>query len=291
MYKAILHLVFLILIIFLLAWVLYESSSFLGFTVTWQYIKISQEKTVGLMALVVFGLFSLYLSAAFYNDGVFKYRTSEISGIIGVTLGFVSLSLMILLPFFSWLLLISGMLCLYSALTPFINEINKRMNNWEKGSITAILAFLVLFYLNYKSNILINEVFFVDPKHFAFTRIISAFIVASPLLFLISIFTLVTIAIMLSLKKNRIENNNFTLICSILAALTTFLFSFPLINNGKHIIENVASVVDFNSKSICLNVKGNAGVIYLDDRYNLILTDNVNNKMHNYKIEICQRNN
>jgi hypothetical protein len=291
MYKATYYFVFLILTIISLALTLYGLSNYLDFTVTWQYVNISEEKTIGFLELVLFGAFSLYLGTAFHSDGILKYKTSEICGIIGIISGCTSLSVMILFPSFSWALLISGILCLYAALAPIINEINKRMNSWEKGTISATLAFFILYYLNYQSNILINGVFSVDPKHFPFTRIVSAFIVASPLLFLISFITLIIIFIMLFMKSNSNKKNTFFLLCAAFAALTTFLFSTPLINNGKNIIKSAASIVDFNSKSICINVKNNVGVIFLNDRYDLILTDNVNNKKHSYEVKTCQLSN
>lgn len=76
MYKATYYFVFLILTIISLALTLYGLSNYLDFTVTWQYVNISEEKTIGFLELVLFGAFSLYLGTAFHSDGILKYKTS-----------------------------------------------------------------------------------------------------------------------------------------------------------------------------------------------------------------------
>jgi len=221
----------------------------------------------------------------FYKDGISRYRISEISGIIGIFTFMLSLIFLSIWPVFSWGILISGILCFYAASVPTINMIYEKMNinNWEKGTIAALISFILLYFISYKSNILINDIFSVDPKHFYFTKFIAGIIVVAPCIFVISFLSLVYN--LYKMAKN--DNNLFYFFTGFIASYCFLISSLAFNAGGSTIIRNFASVVDFNSNSICMNVDKSHGVIYLDNIYQLILIDKKENGIHSYEIIKC----
>ncbi|PKH25317.1 hypothetical protein CIG19_05635 [Enterobacterales bacterium CwR94] len=245
-----------------------------------------------ILLISVFIIFTLLFSVAFFKDGIFKYTFSEISGIAGIAgivLFLLSSSLMVFFPFFSWLAILGGLFCLYTVFVPLITLIHKKMdgNNWEKAAVGAILSFVFLYYTGYKSNILINDIFSVDAHHFLFTKIIAIATIISPALTIISLFPLFHYSNLFR-KRESEKSDSFFVLNSFLASFCLMVFSILMLSNGKDLVKNVASTVDFNARSICSNVSNGEGVIYLDDRYELILVDKIDNNQHQYEIRKCE---
>lgn len=258
----------------------------------WLEHNIKSYKTIqDVFLTLVFGVGSIVFSLAFYKDGIFKYQLSDISGVIGIVLSLLSLCLMLFWSIFIWLFAFSGVLCLYASLVPLINEIYKKMdgNNWEKSAVTAVLSLVVLFFINFKSNILLNDIFSVDPKHFPYTKMIAGLVVVSPYLFLISFFSLLFLVFKLITFKKDGGSHSFIVLNGMLASVMVFAFSFILEVGGDVAIKNAASTLDFNSKSICLNVSEGTGVIFMDDKYDLILLDKKKKSEHIYQLARCNK--
>ena len=258
--------------------------------ISWLKNNIKIYETIQNIFLgLVFFSGSITFGLAFWKDGAFKYNLSDISGIIGIVISLLSLSMMLIWSVFFWGFVLSGILCLYAACAPLLNAIYRKMegNSWEKGTITAALSFFILFIISYKSNILLNNLFLVDPKHFPFTKIITGFVVASPVCFIISFISLLILSFKLMRLRNESGTYSFWMLNGMLASMTVFTLSFTLSLGGDKLIKNVASTVDFNSKNICSNVEANIGVIYLDNKYDLILLDTMKAKEHYYSIQKC----
>lgn len=240
--------------------------------------------------LVTFLSGCLLFSAGFIADGILKYKPSEISGILGILLSFLTLGLLLFFPDMIWLLMLASILNLYSFSTPIVNLIIERAtgNRWEKIIILSITSFVFVFYTGYESNILINELFAVDARHFTFTKIIAIAIIVSPYLLVASIILFICNLYKILDERPDNSSNLFLSINGFLASFCLVIFSTIFVFHGRSVIKNVASTVDFNARSICSNVNNGEGVIYLDDRYELILVDKIDNNQHQYEIRKCE---
>lgn len=223
---------------------------------------------------------SIGFSYAFYKDGVLKYRLSDISGIIGIVVALLSLCFIPFFSIFSWIFMFAGFLCLYSVLVPLISKIYAKMsgNNWEKGAVTGLISFVIFYFASYESNILLSQIFAVDPKHLPYTQLIGSVVVLSPWLFVLSIFSLSYFIWKLLRSTKDDSKYSFLFLNGMIASMFLFIFSLVFVGGGTKIIENVASIADFNPNSICENSSGYEGVIYLDPVYNLILVEKEDEK-------------
>ncbi|MCS3432679.1 hypothetical protein [Klebsiella sp. BIGb0407] len=282
---------FIFLTIFLLDSILFfiaSSSEHFGMGFDFLEQKITYFETIQRWSILfILTTFCFSFGHTIYHDGIFKYKVSEISGIFGIIAFMISFSFSVIWPVFSWGVLIAGALCFYAISVPVINIIYEKMNGnkWEKGTVTALISFMVLYFINYKSNIIINDIFAVDPKHFYFTKFIASVIIVAPYVFVISIISL--LYNIYKISKNKDDGNLFYFFTGFLASCCFLISSIAFTVGGNNIIRNVASIVDFNSKSICVNVDKSHGVIYLDDKYQLILIDKKEKGIHRYEITKC----
>lgn len=260
-----------------------------GWGLPWLDDNIGFFKTVKIyyvsFILIAGGL--VYL-CAFLDDDIKKYRLPWIAGIIGIIISLISYSLSLLWPVFIWGALISGVLCFYAALTPIIDGFNKKVgsNVWEKSVAMAFVSFLFIYYTGYQSNILINNTFMVDARHFPYTRIVASIVILSPYAFFFSA-ALLCFACYKMIRGNIDGQQHFLVVNGFMASISLFIFSGSIVTNGPQLIKNVASVVDFNANSICANVNREFGVIYLDERYEKVLIDEGVKNSHVYKIMQC----
>lgn len=281
--------------------------SFLGVSNPWfESYNRYYTVTVNISATLVMLVMGALIGWAFWDEQIFKYGISEICGIIGIILFLLSAGLLMIWPVFFWLFMVAGLLCLYSVIAYVFNIIydKVRVSNWDKLVIPAVFSFGFVYLIGYKSNIRINKVFAVDPKHFPFTKTLAGIVEISPY---ITVMSLILFAYFLFIlyykKKSNIENsglnsgeklgeNNsgktlFLIYNSGAASFVIFIFSVALMHSGDGFIKNAASVLDFNSKSICRNVDKQSSVIYLDNKYDLILVDQIVEKQHVYKVQKC----
>lgn len=234
---------------------------------------------------------SVVFGYAFYKDGILKYRLSDISGIVGIVIALLSLCFMPFFSAFSWIFMFAGFLCLYSVLVPLLSKIYEKMdgNNWERGAVTGLISFGILYFSSYESNILLSKIFAVDPKHFPYTQIIGCVVVLSPWVFVLSIFSLSYFIWKLMRVKKDDSKYSFLFLNGMVASMFLFIFSLVFVGGGTRIIENVAAKVDFNPSSICTGGSEYDGVIYLDPVYSLILIDEKNKKgAHTYTVKECK---
>ena len=234
---------------------------------------------------------SIVFGCAFYKDGILKYRLSDISGIVGIVIALLSLCFIPFFSVFSWVFMFAGFLCLYSVLVPLVSKILEKMggNNWEKGAVTGLVSFAILYFSSYESNILLSEIFSIDPKHLPYTQIIGGVVVLSPWVFVFSMFSL-SYFIWKLLRANKDDSKySFLFLNGMIASMFLFIFSLAFVGGGNTIIENVAAKVDFNPSSICEGGSEYDGVIYLDPVYNLILIDEEDEKgAHTYTVKECK---
>lgn len=266
------------------------------------YYNIAVNISASFVMVVSGGL----IGWAFWDDEIIKYRVSEICGIIGIILFLLSAGLLIIWPVFVWFFMIAALLCSYSLIAYVYNMINDRIrvNNWEKAVISAFFSFVFLYFIGYKSNIRINKIFAVDPKHFPFTKTLAGIVEFAPYMAITSLLMFFCFLYAVRPKKKRNSEisqvsfdqepgddnsgkNLFFIYNGMFASFGMFIFSLSLINAGDIFIKNAASVLDFNSKSICRNVGERTGVIYLDNKYELILVDQRVEKQHIYKVQKC----
>lgn len=261
----------------------------LGLTWLEEHLSL-YEATQRYFLSTILGLGSLSFGIAFYRNGVFQYRLSEISGICGIIIALTSLCLVPFWSIFSWIFMLAGFLCLYSVLVPIVTFLYKKMegNSWEKGAVTAFVSFLILYFVSYQSNILISNIFEVDPKHFPFTHVIAGIVVLAPFVFLLSLILLICFICVLMRTKEGKGERSFLSLNGMIASMFLFIFSLAFVGGGSSIIKNVASVVDFNPSSICENAKKSLGVIYLDNRYELILINEKQQNKHIYELAKCE---
>lgn len=243
-------------------------------------------------------ILSLLIGFAFWQDKIFKYKLSEISGILGIILFLFSAGMLMFWPKFVWCFMFAGILCLYAVVVPLFNIIYDKLNgnNWEAGALFAILSFVFLYFTGYKSNIRLNKIFAVDPRHFPFSKTLAGIVEISPYIALISVVSLVCFLGTLKNKKvsdNEISAKNnagkylFLSWNGSFASISLIIFCLALIKGGDVVIKNTAFALDFNTTSICQNVDKKAGVIYLDNKYELILVDLIVEKQHTYHVMKC----
>ncbi|POP42816.1 hypothetical protein CHU32_10550 [Superficieibacter electus] len=281
--------------------------SLLGVSNPWfesynHYYTIAVNTGASLVMVVVGGL----IGWAFWDDEIIKYRVSEVCGIIGIILFLLSAGLLMIWPVFVWFFMIAGLLCSYSVIAYVFNMINDRIrvSNWERAVIGAVFTFVFLYFIGYKSNVRINKVFAVDPKHFPFTKTLAGIVELSPYMAIASLLMLFCFLFALRPKKesnsevpqvslnqepgeNNSGKNLFFIYNGVFASIGMFVFSLALIHAGDAFIKNAASVLDFNSESICRNISEKTGIIYLDNKYELILVDQPVEKQHIYKVQKC----
>ncbi len=272
---------------------------FFGIKIPWfESYSHYHEVIVNTLASIVMIILSLFVGFAFWQDKIFQYRLSEISGILGIILFLFSAGMLIFWQVFVWCFLLAGILCLYSVVVPLFNKIYDKLkgNNWEAGALFAIFSFILLYFTGYKSNIRLNRIFAVDSRHFTYSKALASVVELSPYIAVISLISLVCFLGALRNKKNSNnktpENNNAGKILFLswngsFASISLFIFSLALIRSGDIVIKNTAFALDFNARSICQNVDKKAGVLYLDNKYELILVDRVVEKQHSYQVMKC----
>ncbi|WP_039037672.1 hypothetical protein [Pseudoalteromonas sp. ECSMB14103] len=270
-----------------------QLSNSYGWDLTFLEKNISfYQTTQNYFLSIILGVLSLLFGYAFYKGGVLKYRVSDISGIFGILIALLSLCFIPFFPIFSWVFMFAGFLCLYSTLVPLVSKLYEKMkgNDWEKGAVTAFFAYIIWYFCSYESNILLSNIFAVDPKHFPYTQLIGGIVVLSPLIFFISFVSLCVFSWkLLTLKKSN-EKSSFLFLNGMITSMFLFIFSLAFASGGTNIIKNVASVVDFNPNSFCEGVSDNEGVIYLDPTYNLILVTGIDKEgEHSYIPKICKQ--
>lgn len=284
------YVLFFIYFIGAVAAFLAQTSHTYGWGFVWLESNVSIFSTIQIsFSSVILGIGGIFLGWAFLNDGILKYKLSEISGMIGVVIALLSFGLMLFWPVFTWLMFLAGTLCLYAVVSPAANAIYKNIkcSRWEAGGLTALFSFLFLFFTGWLSNVIINDVFEVDPKHFPLTKVVAVVVVLSPLLFVISSFALLFFIYKLIKGKDEGSFNLFLSFNGVIAFISVFIFSFTMSLGGKTVIRNAASLLDFNAKSICSNVSEGEGVIYLDNKYELVLVDKEEGTKHIYNIIKC----
>lgn len=260
-----------------------------GFTFVEEYIGTFETIQTYFLSTIA-GMGALLIFYAFYEDGISKYSLSNIAGIIGICATLLSLSVIRFAPVFVWVLLVSGILCLYSISVPIISSIYKKMdgNDWEKGAVTATLGFFLLYWLGYKSDIVINTIFLVDPKHFSYSKFIAGLVVLSPYIFAASFGFILYFSFKAFTAKKGSCNKSFFTLNGMFSSIVLFIFSFTLWGGGNVVIKNTASVVDFNPYSICSNITNKEGVIYLDPKYHLVLVNGKDEENHHtYTVTHC----
>jgi len=285
----------LAIVIFSAEWFL----DFAGVKIPW-FITLSNYYyiaiKVGVMLLTV--RLGVLMGWVFWQNKIFKYRLSEIAGIIGIIVFIISMGLLLFFPIFIWFFLLAGLLCLYAVIVPVFNVIYERMggNKWEAGAVFAVVSFALLYYMGYKSNIRLNEIFAVDPKHFPFTKTIASIVQVAPAGIAISLIAMLSFYLASNKKRNiadhDVEKSDagrqlFLSFNGIFASLILLVLSIALTANGDAIIKNSAATMDFNARSVCQNVEAASGVIYLDNKYELILIDQMVKEQHRYTVSTC----
>jgi hypothetical protein len=142
--------------------------------------------------------------------------------------------------------------------------------------------FILMYYLNFEANIYLNNLFYVDPKHFPNTLFMVMGILSLPILQI----GLLILVIFSALKLARADSSSDSLkfFSWLIALMLAVIISSPLTessNNKEKLIKSIASTVDFNPSSICRNNFGedeskinHTGVIYLDPAYKKVLVYN-----------------
>jgi hypothetical protein len=139
--------------------------------------------------------------------------------------------------------------------------------------------FLFMYYLNFKANIYLSNLFYVDPKHFSNTLIVVMGIISLPLLQLgFSCLLLISAVRLIFAKSNSESLKIFSWLIALLFAviISSTITASPQLS--KKIVMSIANTVDFNPSHICKNAfktvasdKNNVGVIYLNPLYNEVL--------------------
>ena len=133
------------------------------------------------------------IAAAFWLDGIAKYEISIIAGVLGITISLLSFAIDPFYPNIIWGLLVAGIFCLYSYIAPVVTQFYNNMgnNNWEKNAITAIISFTLIYLLSFNADILLSNIFLVDPKHFFHSRLIAIIFILAPFALIISTFGMI----------------------------------------------------------------------------------------------------
>lgn len=239
--------------------------------------------------------FLVALIFAFFSLNLKKYRLSYISGIFGAIAFPAGVVLTLYFPFGLWVVLIAGALCLYSLATPVITGIIDRMggNAWEVAAVTGLLSFVLAYWVGYQADIMLNQIFGVDPRHFTYSRYVAGFVVISPYICIASFFSLIFYLFSFCSKGNKgLEEDsssnvgkkksisdgakNFMYMTGFFSSYVVFSFSIVFWEHGEIALKKIANVVDFNPVSICSNIENNFDVVYLDKIYNLVLVSRKN---------------
>jgi len=142
--------------------------------------------------------------------------------------------------------------------------------------------FILMYYLNFEANIYLNNLFYVDPKHFPNTLLMVMGILSLPILQIGLLILIIISAIKLARAESASDSLKF--FSWLIALMLAIIISSPLTeasNKKDKLIKSLASTVDFNPSNICTNNFGedestinHTGVIYLDPAYKKVLIYN-----------------
>jgi len=204
-----------------------------------------------------------------------KYKMHAFSGMLGLSLSFLSISLLCFFQKSSlfFLFIFSGFSCAYCVSVPIYMWCFNRFKEkgWEPVFITVVFGSIITYFLNGYSEIIINEVYTVDAKYFFYTKPIVMFLLLTPL---ISFSSLSAFCLILWKEFRSKKNNSKTFynLNKMMACYVLISTSLVFMNNPIKILELTSSTFDFGSVSPCYFKDSYNGYIVLDPAHTKVLT-------------------